>query len=746
MTHGRSRKARLPSKQDLKKYLSSQPEGLRRSQVARDFGLKGADRRSLYTMLRELEDEGLVAAAGGGAARDLPPVLILEVVGLDEDGEVLAKPVKTEWAETAPLLLRNSKRLRPAARLGDRVLARLLTGPDGTNLAEVIRVLPSGPRRFLAVVEDSQDGLRLHPVDKRLQQRPIVQGRDAGGAKPGELVQAEVLGNSRRGGRAQRGNDRARVVARCGRLDPARSFSLIAIQEHGIPFGFDPDCMAEAEAAGPVDAHQRMDLRHLAFVTIDGSDARDFDDAVWAEPDSENPGGWHLMVAIADVAHYVKPGSHLDQSAAERGNSVYFPDQVVPMLPEALSNGWCSLKPEEDRGTLVAELWIDATGNKRKHRFHRAVIRSAARLTYEAVQAAHDSAESDIPQPLVDGAIKPLFGAFAALLQARKARGSLELSLEEREVHLAKDGRVEDIRIRPQLESHRLIEEFMIAANVAAAETLESQRHPTLFRVHDRPDPEKLDGLRRALESFELSFPRGQVVRPESFNRLLAKVKDPDQAAAINELVLRCQCQAIYSPKNIGHFGLGLRRYCHFTSPIRRYADLMVHRALIEALGLGTDKLEKGKTPRPIDKDRAAAGDLAAAGEHLSMTERRATAAERDTVDRYAAAYLGNLGPGPHAGRIAGISRAGLFVRMLESGVDGLLPFSGLPDDRYDIDSQGQKVVGRRWGKVFSVGSSIAVRLQETDPLSGKILLGLAAGADRPHGSRVRSTKPSRRK
>ena len=741
MSHSRSRKARLPSKQELRKYLSANPKGLHRSRIARDFGLKGADRRSLYAMLRELEDEGFGAASGSGAIGGLPPVLILEVIGQDEDGEILARPVKNEWAKATPLLLHNPKRLRPAARLGDKVLARLTSGDNGTILAEVIRVLPAGPRRFLAVVEDSQDGLRLHPVDKRLRQRPIVQGRDAAGAKPGELVQAEALGSSRRTGRGRRANDRARVVGRCGKLDPARSFSLIAIQEHSIPFGFSPDCLAEAEAAGPVDSRQRVDLRHLSFVTIDGADARDFDDAVWAEPDPDNPDGWHLKVAIADVAYYVEPGSHLDQSAADRGNSVYFPDQVVPMLPEALSNGWCSLKPGEDRGALVAEIWIDSAGNRRKHQFHRAVIRSAARLTYEAVQAAHDGAESDLPPPLQDGAIKPLFGAFAALLRARKARGSLELSLEEREVHLADNGRVDDIRVRPQLESHRLIEEFMIAANVAAAETLESLRFPTLFRVHDSPDPEKLDGLRSVLESFELSFPRGQVVRPESFNRLLAKAKDKEQAAAINELVLRCQCQAVYSPKNIGHFGLGLRRYCHFTSPIRRYADLLVHRALIDALGLGTRKKS-----RPLDRDRMAVRALTEIGDHISMTERRAAAAERDTVDRYAAAYLGDLGPGPYAGRIAGISRAGLFVRLANSGVDGLLPFSSLPDDRYDIDSQGQQIVGRRWGKVYSVGNSITVRLEETDPLSGRIVLGLAEERDSRHHPRIRSPKSNRHK
>jgi ribonuclease R len=411
------------------------------------------------------------------------------------------------------------------------------------------------------------------------------------GAEPGELVLAEV-----RQGRPRLGLREVRVTERLGAPGGTRTLSLIAIHEHELPVEFSPEALDEATAAGPAELGKRTDLRALPLVTIDGADARDFDDAVWAEPDPDpgNPGGWHILVAIADVAWYVRPGGALDRAAFERGNSAYFPDRVVPMLPEALSTGWCSLNPDEDRPCLAAEMWIDGSGKARKHRFLRGLMRSAARLTYEQIQAARDGDREAVAEALHEPAIAPLYGAYESLLEARRARGTLELDLPERRVVLDEAGAVAAIERRERLDSHRLIEEFMIAANIAAARELETRRRPCMYRVHDQPDPVRIEALRQVLDSLDLRLARGQVMRAKLLNRVIERAKAHPAAAMVNMLVLRAQAQALYSPDNIGHFGLALTHYAHFTSPIRRYADLLVHRALIA--GLEPDDARPGPT------------------------------------------------------------------------------------------------------------------------------------------------------
>ncbi len=466
-----------------------------------------------------------------------------------------------------------------------------------------------------------------------------------------------------------------------------------------------------------------MDLRGLDLVTIDGSDARDFDDAVWAEsdPDAANPGGWHIVVAIADVAHYVLPGSALDREARERGNSVYFPDRVVPMLPEALSNGLCSLKPGEDRACLAAQLWIDRDGRKSRHEFARAIMRSAARLTYEQVQAGHNGAAS---APIPTARLAALYGAFAALDRARVARGALALDLAEYRVVLDPHGEPAAIEPRQRLDSHRLIEEFMILANVAAAEELESRHRPSLYRVHDAPDPDRLDALREALADTGvpgLGLAKGQVMRPELFNRILTRVAGRPEAPVVNDLVLRAQAQAVYSPYNIGHFGLALRRYAHFTSPIRRYADLLVHRALLG--------------------ESLPAEELEAVGRQVSITERRAAAAERAALDRYRARLLGGRVGEVFAARVNGVQRFGLFVTLVGSGTDGLLPLAGLPPDFWRFDPQKLRLTGRHSRRGFGLGDALSVRLVEADPLGGRLVFHL----DEPLVNRPRSQSARRR-
>ena len=537
------------------------------------------------------------------------------------------------------------------------------------------------------------------PVDRRDRIEYAVAAREAETLADGELVVAVEITSARFG------PPQVHIVERLGPAEAPGAFSLLSIAAFEIPTEFPEDALAEAEKAPPLTLAGREDLRGIALVTIDGPDARDFDDAVWAEsdPDPANSGGWHIVVAIADVAWYVRPGGELDREATRRGNSVYFPDRVVPMLPEALSNGLCSLVPGEDRACLVAEMWVDRDGRKRRHRFARALMRSAARLTYEAVQAARDGSGSIALTP---ERLSALYDAWAALDRAREARGALALDLREDRVVLDPGGRPMAIVPQPRLDSHRLIEEFMILANVAAAEELEARRQPCVYRVHDLPDPDKVEALREFLDEMGvpgLKLVKGERLRPELFNRLLARAAGSAEAPLVNDLVLRAQAQAVYSTRNIGHFGLALARYAHFTSPIRRYADLLVHRALL------------GETTLPPD-------ELTAAAEHISATERRAVAAERAALDRYRTALLAGAVDTVFEARITGVARFGLFVTVADGSGDGLLPIATLPGDYYRHDERRHRLVGSRTRRIFALGDAVTVRLVEADPAGGRLL------------------------
>jgi ribonuclease R len=727
----RSRTAPFPSKQELLDFIRESPVPVGKREIARAFHIRGRDRAALKAVIRELQDEGHLEReerrrsirAGG-----LPEVLVAEITGPDPDGELLARPAVWRHEGAPPkIYMAPERRGRPALKAGDRALVRLRRVEVDAYEGRIIRVLGGVPRRVLGIYERGEGGGRLRPTDRRAKTDFVVRGEDASGARPGELVLAELKSHHPRLGLRE-----VVVLERLGHLGDTRALSLISIHEHDIPNVFGPEALAEAEAAGPVEPARREDLRELPLVTIDGADARDFDDAVWAEPDDDAtaPGGWHVVVAIADVAHYVPPGSALDRAAYERGNSVYFPDRVVPMLPEALSNGWCSLRPGEARPCLAAHLWLDAEGRIRRHRFVRGLMRSAARLTYEQVQAARDGKPDEVTGPLLETAIAPLYGAFEALAAARRRRGTLDLELPERQVLLDAEGKITGIAPRQRLDSHRLIEEFMIAANVAAAETLEARRQPCMYRVHDAPDPQKLEALREVLASFGFKLARGQVIKPRAFTQILQRVAATPYADMVNELVLRAQSQAAYAPDNLGHFGLALPRYAHFTSPIRRYSDLLVHRALITGLNLGEDGLPA-----------AAGAGFAEAGRHISATERRAQAAEREAVDRFTAAFLQDQLGQVVTGRITGVTRFGLFVQLADSGADGLVPISTLPGDFYHHDEAGHRLVGRRWGRVYRLGETVAARLSEADPITGGIVLRLLeddeAGASETGGAPV---------
>ena len=723
----------LPSKRQLVEYINESPDTPTRRDIARAFGIRGADRAWLRQVLSELEDDGLVIRHKGrriGAVDRLPPVAVLDIALIDDDGDALCRPVaERDAAAAGDATIRLVQKRGRAPALGDRVLARLTRTENGEYEARPIRFLAAVPHAFIGVFERHRDGGTVRSADRRAKLHYEVSARNAGDAEDGDYVRAEpILGRSRE----------AKIVERLGSSSDPRTYSLLAVTSRDIPMEFPEDALEEAKKLKKPTLGKRVDLRKIPLVTIDGADARDFDDAVWAERDSgkKNPDGWHIIVAIADVSSYAKPGSALDRSARDRGNSVYFPDRVVPMLPETLSNDLCSLRPKQDRACLAAHLWIDADGRLSGWRFERGLMRSAARLTYDQVQRAHDGDPDKSTAQLRDTVIAPLYGAYEALHKARLKRGTLDLDLPERRVLLGKDGHISEIVPRMRLDSHRLIEEFMIAANVVAAEALHKAKLPAMRRIHEPPDAEALEALRQSLRTFDINLAAGSAVRPALFAGILKKVAGTKHSDIVSDLILRSQMQAYYGPADIGHFGLALRRYCHFTSPIRRYADILVHRALIDAGKLGKD----GLSDEDVDRfDHTA--------EHISAVERRAAAAERDALDRYTTAFLADRVGAQFAARISGVTRYGLFVRLHETGADGLIPMRQLPDDWYDHDETRHCLVGRNSGVEFALSDPVTVELVEADVATGSLSFGLVEGGkSRTRGSAKRAAPKRGRK
>jgi ribonuclease R len=731
---------RLPTREELLEFIATSRTPPARRDLMRVFRVPPEDRLRLKELIRSLDARARPSSRQRQASERravvrhaLPEIGVVEISDVDLDGEMLGRPLAWQDLPHLPAIFVVAERGAPALGVGERAVARFTRLEDGRYEARILRALGGAPDRVLGVFHAAKDGGRIEPTDRKLKAEFRVAERDRGGALEGEVVLAEVLASPRLG------LPEARVLERIGDSSDPRSFSLIAIHAHGIPTEFSAAALAAAERAESVALGARTDLRDIPLVTIDGADARDFDDAVWAEPDPAQEAGWHALVAIADVAWYVRPEDALDRAAEERGNSVYFPDRVVPMLPEALSNELCSLKPGVERACLAVHLWLDAEGRVHRHRFVRGLMRSAARLTYEETQAAVDGRPSEQTRPLLANVLHPLYGAYRALLRARERRGTLDLDLPERQVVLADDGHIARIEPRQRVDSHRLVEELMIAANVAAAEELERLRQPCMYRVHDRPDPAKLAALSEFLDGIGihgLSLAKGQVVRPRHFREILRRAAGTPYASLVSELVLRSQAQAVYSPANLGHFGLALSRYAHFTSPIRRYADLLVHRALIAGHGFGDGALPA--------TDSTAFAEIA---DHISMTERRAAAAERNALDRYTTAFLADRLGASFAARISGVTRAGLFVTLAESGADGLIPISSLPRDFYDHDERHHRLLGRRFGRSFALGESVTVRLVEANPVTGSLLFALtdeeaAQPRERRSGRHRASTRP----
>ncbi len=755
-----------PSREDILAFVAREresagervPTKIGKREIARAFGLTGTDKIGLKRVLKEMEADGAIERRRKSLTRPgvLPPTLVAEVFSRDRDGDLLAKPV--EWDEAqgrAPTIVlhipRRQKPGTPTPGLGDRALIRteVLHGARGDEPAyggRVVKVLAKARSQVLGIYRAGPGtGGQVFPVDKKTANRGgafVVRAGDEGEARDGDLVAVDVL----RGDRL--GLPVCKVMERIGSLASEKAVSLIAIHAHKIPNVFKPETLAEAEAAQPLGLDGREDWRALPLVTIDPADAKDHDDAVYAAPDDdpENVGGFVLTVAIADVAAYVRPASALDREALERGNSVYFPDRVVPMLPERISNDLCSLRGGEDRPALAIRMWIAADGRKQRHALHRIMMRSHGKLAYQQAQAAIDGVPDETTRPLLDGVLRPLWEAYAALKIARERRQPLELDLPERKIVLDAEGKVDRVLTPERLDAHKLIEEFMILANVAAAELLEEHRQLLVYRAHGEPSAEKLHNLGEFLQTVGIRLAKGQVITPGQFNGILAKVRGTEHEQIVNDVVLRSQAQAEYTADNYGHFGLHLRRYAHFTSPIRRYADLIVHRALIRACRLGAGALPD------VAKD-----ELAEVAVRISAAERRAMAAERETIDRLIATHLADRVGATFQGRISGVTRAGLFVKLADTGADGFVPAATLGDEYFRYEETMHALVGSRSGTTMRLGDLVTVKLVEAAPFAGALRFEVeddgARGEPRrsgPPGGRamrdVRSSSRLRRK
>ncbi len=699
----------MPSADDVVQFVANSPGVVGKAEIARAFNIKGADKIGLKKLLKDLATGGALQGKRKRllAKGNMPAVGTVEILGEDKDGDLFGQFIADDGAPLpAKLLIKSGEGKSP--KVGDRIVAKIeaLHGHhEYRHQARVMRVLGKTGGKILAVYRVIKGkGARLIPVDKKARTDYQVLAGDDAGAANGELVSISVTREHGFGLPA------ARVLERLGNLNDPRNISLIAINQHGIPNTFPEKVLAEAEKLNAFTTNGRKDITTIPLITIDPADARDHDDAVFAETDDadDNQGGHKVIVAIADVAAYVRPGSGLDHEARFRGNSVYFPDLVVPMLPEKISNNLCSLREKEIRPAIACYLRFNKNGRKLEHSFVRVTMRSAAKLSYEDAQAAIDGRSSDKTDHLLQAVLKPLWAAYRAVKKAQDVRSPLQLELPERKIILDDAGNVSKVVVPPRLDAHRLIEEFMIQANVAAAEELEKRKIPLLYRVHDNPSQEKLKSLAQFLKTVNRELPLGQVIKTSHFNALLASVKGEEFEHIVHDVVLRTQAQATYAEQNLGHFGLSLRRYAHFTSPIRRYADLIVHRALITALGVGNDGLS-GTDIAQLDET----------AEMIAVAERRAQVAERETNDRLIATYLEPHIGATFSGRVSGVVGAGLFIVLDTSGADGFVPVNSLGRDYFVYDEVRHSLAGERTGETFQLGDRVEVKLLEVAPIKG---------------------------
>jgi len=723
------------SRDSILKAVSGQPGRFDNKGLARKLGVKGPDRRILRQLLRELVDDGVLIKSKNKTFResdDLPSVMVIRITALDEHGDLVGEP--EVWKQDGPapkVIVREgpiSKKAKGRAAatvgVGGRALCRIKK-QNGLIIAQVMKKLGSGPSKYLGILHQGGRGWRIQPVNKKSRHdyKPV---KVPEGAENNDLV---FFQSSRR----NQGDIRlAEIVQTVGSANDGKAASLISLYEYDIPMGFDEDVITEAKSLKlPRLSKYHKDLRHLPLVTIDPVDAKDFDDAVYAKPTKS---GWDIWVAIADVAAFVTPDSALDKAARDKGNSVYLPDRVEPMLPHELSSDLCSLRPDEDRACMAVHMIFDKKGIKKSHKFHRGIMRSHARLTYAQAQEAFEGNPGKAAAPVEDVLID-IFTAYKTLRKARNERAPLAIELPERRVHVNDKGAVTKITIQERFDAHKLVEEFMVQANVAAAEALSAKGVTTIVRVHEPPAREKLQGLSDFLPVLGLKWSLGERASTKRLNTLLKQAADKDLSETVGMAVLRSQSQAVYSPDPKGHFGLNLTHYAHFTSPIRRYADLVVHRALIKAFNLGEDGTSESETSRLKD-----------ISEHISSTERRAMAAERGAKDRYIAAFLEKRVGAEFDARITGVTKFGLFITLDETGADGLIPSRSLGREYFVLDEKRKALIGAESGATYRFGRQIKVRLQEATPVTGGLIFEMLTkpepGKKPKRGEHRRSSRP----
>ncbi len=729
---------RAPDREQILKYIAEHPNKSSKRDISRAFGIKGNDKIGLKALLRDLVDEGLIERRGKRLAEpgSLPSVSVVDIVTRGRDGELIAVPVKWNEAELGkpPIIEigRGDVKGR-AAGVGERVLARLTRlGTSHRYSAKPIKIIPKGDSETLGVVRVRANGIRLEPAHRKASELDIPEDM-IGEAKDGDLVTVETIRGSKYGLK------KARVTSVIGSYNTEKAVSLIALHSLEIPHKFPENALHEANVAKPVAQGEREDWRDIPLITIDPADAKDHDDAIHACSDPQVPGGHIVNVAIADVSAYVPSRSAMDREARLRGNSVYFPDRVVPMLPEPISNNLCSLREGEDRPALAVRMCFDSEGRKTSHSFHRIIMRNHANLAYPRAQAAIDGQPDEKTEPILKSVLEPLWAAYRCMMKGRNHRQPLELDLPERKILLNEDGTVKQVLVPERLDAHKLVEECMIQANVCAAETLERKKQSLIYRVHDAPSLDKMEKLREFLTTLDMSLARPGNLRAMHFNQILSRVKDTENEELVSNVVLRSQSQAEYSPDNIGHFGLQLSRYAHFTSPIRRYADLIIHRALVGALGLGEGAITSDEE-----------NQLEEIASEISLTERRAMQAERETIDRLIAGFLSEKVGATFSGKIGGVTKAGLFITLDETGADGFVPISMLGEDYFVYDETTHSVTGEATGEQFQMGLAVEVRLVEVAPVAGALRFEMLSSGTKsatvPRTRRSNRRGPGRRR
>lgn len=714
-------KAPFPDEKQILEFIRENPGRASKREITRAFQIKGEDKIKLKKMLRKMTRDGKLEKPHRSRlniAGELPPVLVVEISGVDSHGDLTANPTSWDHEQSPPKILMFAHDKRNKLGLGDQALVRLTPNKDKEEsgyVAKVIRKLEKKSSQIIGKFRIEDENIAfVDPTDKKDRDHYLIAKKDWNDAKDGSLVLISIKPAP---GRSRHIKAKpAKVIKSFGSVDDARSISLIAIVSQGIATEFPEDVLSEAKSSKTPILDNRADLRTIPLITVDPSDARDHDDAIWAEIDTDpnNKGGCHIIVAIADVAHYVQPGSPLDREAIKRGNSTYFPDRVVPMLPESLSNGLCSLHEGEDRYTMAVHIWFDKRGKKLRHKFVRGLMNSHASLSYEEFQSAHDGNPSKRAAALLEDVINPLYASYEILWKGREYREPLNLHLPEKKILLDDQGHVKSIEERVVLDAHKLVEEFMIQANVAAAEELEKKQTPCMYRIHEQPSFDKLEGLRQFMESIDLNFAKGQVIKPKTFNNLLKNVSNTPHEQVLGTIILRTQMQAKYSPENHGHFGLALTRYAHFTSPIRRYADILVHRGLIKALKLGKDGLSNYDL-----------GNMAETADHISTTERNSMVAERSSTERYIAHFMSTKIDEEFEGKINGVHRAGLFISLTQTGGEGFIPLSSLYGDYFHYIKEQHLIEGEHSGLIYQLGDSVIVKLREANPISGGLIFEL---------------------